>query len=156
MTVDQPRLLIVEARFYTDIADQLAEGAIAAIEKAGCAHQRIAVPGVFEVPAAIRFAIRSMEVRATSQRYAGFVALGCVIRGETDHYDHICRESSRALMDLAVNHSVALGFGILTCDTDEQAYARCAPKGEHNVGGRAAEACLRMMALKQDMHLVPR
>lgn len=156
MSKAAPRILIVEARFYTDIADQLAEGAIAAIDKAGCSHKRIEVPGVFEVPAAIRFAIRSMEVRAAAQRYAGFVALGCVIRGETDHYDHICREASRALMSLSVDYSVALGFGILTCDTDEQAYARCAPQGEHNVGGRAAEACLRMMRLKNELHLDPR
>ena len=93
-----------------------------------------------------------MEMRAANVRYAGFVALGCVIRGETDHYDHICREASRALMDLAVDHSLALGFGVLTCDTYEQARVRAAVE-EKNKGGDAARACLRMMEIKRDLHL---
>ena len=150
-----PRVLIVEARFYEDISDQLAEGAIAALEEAGVSYKRIAVPGAFEVPAVIRFAIRSMEVRSAEQRYAGFIALGCVIRGETDHYDHICRETSRALMDLSVNYSVALGFGILTCENHEQAWARAAVD-QKNKGADAAKACLRMMELKKTLRLVPR
>ena len=150
---EQSRVLIVEARFYEDIADELAEGAIAVLEKAGVPFERVAVPGAFEVPAAIRFAIRSMQVRSSTGRYSGFVALGCVIRGETDHYDHIARESSRALMDLATHYSVALGFGILTCENREQAWAR-ASVDQKNVGGSAARACVRMMELKRDMRLV--
>ena len=150
-----PRILIVEARFYEDISDQLVEGAVAALEEAGVSYKRIAVPGAFEVPAVIRFAIRSMEVRSAEQRYAGFIALGCVIRGETDHYDHICRETSRALMDLSVNFSVALGFGILTCENYEQAWARAAVD-QKNKGADAARACLRMMELKKTLRLVPR
>ena len=152
---EQSRVLIVEARFYEDIADELAEGAIAVLEKAGVPFERVAVPGTFEVPAAIRFAIRSMQVRSSTGRYSGFVALGCVIRGETDHYDHIARESSRALMDLATHYSVALGFGILTCENREQAWAR-ASVDQKNVGGSAARACVRMMELKRDMRLVMR
>lgn len=90
-------ILIVEARFYGDIADELAKGAIAALEEAGVPYERLAVPGVFETPAAVSLAIRSAEAHS----YAGFIVLGCVIRGETDHYEHICREASRALMDIS-------------------------------------------------------
>jgi 6,7-dimethyl-8-ribityllumazine synthase len=148
-------VLIVESRYYEDLADGLAKGAGQVLERAKVPYERLAVPGVFEVPAAIRLAIRSMEVHAASSSYAGFVALGCVIRGETDHYEHICREASRALMDIAVNHGVALGFGILTCDTHEQARERADPDRQ-NKGGDAAAACLRMMEIKKILHLVQR
>lgn len=148
-------VLIVESRFYRDIADDLATGAIAVLERAGIRHERLPVPGVFEIPAAIRFAIRAMEVHAASEPYAGFLALGCVIKGETDHYDHICRETARALMDLAVNYSIALGFGVLTCQTHALAKARAAPDGK-NKGAEAAHACLRMMELKRELRLVQR
>ncbi len=151
----QPCVLMVEARFYEDIADEMAKGAIAALEKAGVVHERIAVPGTFEVPAAIHFALRSMEIHASSHDYAGFVALGCVIRGETDHYDHICRESSRALMDLTVQRGVACGFGILTCETWDQAWERARVDGK-NKGADAANACLRMMELQRHFRLVMR
>ena len=146
------RVLIVEARFYPDITDELANGAVAVLDAAGVSHDRIEVPGTFEVPAVIRYAIHSMEFQAGSNDYNGFVALGCVIRGETDHYDHICRETSRALMDLTLTHSLALGFGILTCDTQEQAFSRAAID-QKNKGGVAAQACLRMMEIKNHLHL---
>ncbi len=152
---DRSRVLIVEARFYNDIADELARGAIAVLDGAGLPYERVPVPGTFEVPAAIRFAIRSMEVRSSSGHYSGFVALGCVIRGETDHYEHIARESSRALMEITTSYSVALGFGILTCENREQAWARAAVDRK-DVGGSAARACVRMMELKRDMRLVMR
>ena len=147
-----PRVLIVEARYYQDIADNLAKGAIPLLDDAGIAYDRIAVPGVFEVPGAIRFALKAMELNANTTRYSGFMAMGCVIRGETDHYDHICREASRAIMDLAMTHCVAVGFGILTCETLEQARVR-ASVDDKNKGAEVAEACLRMMQLKQQFHL---
>ena len=115
----------------------------------------MAVPGVFEVPAAIRFAIRAMETHSATTDYAGFIALGAVIRGETDHYDHICRESSRALMEIAVHQSAALGFGILTCDTKDQAQTR-AGISQGNKGADAARACLRMMDIKKELRLAQR
>ena len=149
------RVLIVEARFYSDLADEMAKGAIAALDKAGILHDRVAVPGTFEVPAAIRFALRAMETHSATSNYSGFIALGTVIRGETDHYDHICREVSRALMDIAVKQSVALGFGILTCETKEQAEAR-ADIGRGDKGADAAQACLRMMDLKKELRLAQR
>ncbi len=152
---DPRRVLIVEARFYNDIADALAQGAIAELDAAGVAYDRIAVPGVFEIPAAIHIAIKAMEVRSSPENYAGFIALGCVIRGETDHYEFICREASRALMELSVDYTVAFGFGVLTCENSTQAWARAKPD-EINVGGSAANACLRMMEIKKDFHLTQR
>ncbi len=148
-----PHILIVEGRFYEDIADELAKGATAVLDQAGMPYERLSVPGAFEVPAAVRFALRSMEVGSESAHYAGFIALGCVIRGETDHYEHICREASRALMDLSVTYTVALGFGILTCDTYEQARARAAVD-QANKGATAARTCLKMMDLKKTLRLV--
>jgi len=155
MENDRPRVLIVEARFYDDIADELARGAIEVLDKAGCDYERIEVPGVFEVPGAVRFAIKAMEAKAVSKPFAGFITLGCVIRGETDHYDHVCRESSRAMMDLALDYTIAHGFGVLTVENRDQAWVR-AKVDQKNHGGRAAEACLRMMELKKRFHLVHR
>lgn len=146
------RVLIVEARFYEDIADQLVEGATAVLDEWGVESSRLWVPGVFEIPASIRLAVRSMEMDRKNERYDGFIALGCVIRGETDHYDHICREASNALMRLALDHCLALGFGVLTCGTYEQARVRSAVD-EKNKGAEATLACLRMMELRQAFHL---
>ena len=149
---DSPRILIVEARFYKDIADQLVAGAISALNNAGFQHERLAVPGVFELPAAIRMALRSVEYGSDAHPYAGFLAFGCVIRGETDHYDHVCREASRALMDLATEYSLAFGFGVLTCDNRAQAEARAAVDRK-NKGGEAAEACIQMINVKRHFRL---
>lgn len=151
----RPCVLIVEARFYADIADSLVDGAVQTLEAAGFDHERLEVPGVFEVPGAIRMALRSMEFHSGSKSYSGFLALGCVIRGETSHYDYVCGESSRALMDLSTEYSVALGFGILTCETMEQARAR-ADVNAKNKGGEAAAACLRMMEVKRHFRLIQR
>ena len=152
---DRQSILIVEARFYSDIADQLVAGAISALDGAEFEHERLKVPGVFELPAAICMALRSMECHSNSSPYAGFIAFGCVIRGETDHYDHVCRESSRALMDLATKNAIALGFGILTCEDRAQAESRAAVDGK-NKGGEAAEACLRMIEVKRHFRLIER
>ena len=152
---DASQILIAEARFYDDIADGLVAGASQVLDQTGVAYARIAVPGVFEIPALIRFAIRSMEVGVAVQRFSGFVALGCVIRGETDHYEHICRESTRALMELSTTYSIALGFGILTCDSYEQARERADVKRK-NKGADAARACLKMMDHKSGLRLVMR
>lgn len=144
MTVRR-RVLIVEARFYADLADQLYAGAAHVLAGAGVLSQRHAVPGCFELPAALRFALGETPAACS---FDGFVALGCVIRGETDHYDHICREVARALMDLSIMFSVPLGFGVLTCETYDQALVRAAVD-QKNKGAEAAVACLRMMELKR-------
>jgi 6,7-dimethyl-8-ribityllumazine synthase len=134
-------VLIVEARFYEDIADELVKGAVAALEKAGATYERIAVPGAFEIPAAISMADIGGE-------YDGYLALGCVIRGETTHYDYVCVESGRKLMDLAADRALAIGYGILTCETGEQAWERAGVERK-NKGGDVAEACLRMIELSE-------
>ena len=139
------RLLILEARFYGDLCDELAKGAIAAIERAGASWQRMAVPGALELPGAIALA-------AKTKRYDGFVALGCVLRGETSHYDIVANESARGLMDLTMK-GLAIGNGILTCDTQEQAWAR-ARVDEMDKGGVAAEAALAMILFSRSMKKV--
>lgn len=143
MSGERPIVVIVQAPYYGDVIDMLRESVVTELRVAGYEHEVIDVPGVFEVPAAVKLAMTS------GRQYAGAVALGCVIRGETDHYDHICRESSRALMDLTMD-GVPLGFGILTCENYEQAMAR-ADMARKNKGKEVAAACLRMMALKAEL-----
>jgi len=141
------RILIVEARFYEDIADALARGAIGALEAAGYGADRIAVPGALEIPAAIAMAARGGG-RDPVHEYDGFVALGCVIRGETSHYDIVSNESARGLQQLAVDQHLAIGNGILTVENGDQAWERADP-GRKNKGGEAAEACLAMIDLRR-------
>lgn len=150
MTTSNAHILIIEARFYEDIADELARGAIAAIEARGATWQRISVPGVLEIPAAIKYAIDAMAHGAFTKAIDGFVTLGCVIRGETTHYDIVSNESARALMDIAVDRSLALGNGIQTVENEAQAWAR-AKMDQKNKGGGAANACLDMIELKRSM-----
>lgn len=150
-----PHLLIAEAQFYGDIAEQLATGAEAEIEAAGATWERVSVPGAFELPAAVLFAHRSNVLGGAKQRFDGYVALGCVIRGETSHYDYVCGESARGLQNLALEYGLAIGFGILTVENRDQAWERAAvDKG--NKGGSAARAALDMIALKQHFGLSPR
>ena len=136
---DAPHILIVEARFYEDLADELVRGAVAAIDSAGATYERISVPGAFEIPAAIRYAVKSMDFYSGRRRFDGYVALGCVIRGETTHYDYVCAESARGLQDLALTYTLAIGYGILTVENREQAWMRASVKHK-NKGGGAAQA----------------
>jgi 6,7-dimethyl-8-ribityllumazine synthase len=138
------RVLIVEARFYDDIADMLLKGARHALKKAGAAFDRVTVPGSLEIPPAIAIALEAAERRG--RPYDGVVALGCVIRGETSHYDIVAGESARGLMDLAVAQRMPVGNGILTVDTREQAVERAHP-GKWDKGGGAAEAALALVRL---------
>lgn len=153
--MESPHILIVEARFYGEIADDLVKGATAELERLGASYERIAVPGAFEVPAGVHMGIRSMEFYAGRRRFDGYIALGCVIRGETSHYDYVCSESARKLQDLACQYIIALGYGILTCENKEQAVARASMDGG-NKGGVAARACMEMIELKRHFHLFPR
>ncbi|HLB80288.1 MAG TPA: 6,7-dimethyl-8-ribityllumazine synthase [Dongiaceae bacterium] len=143
---EAPRIMVAEARFYPDIADALAGGALAALNAAGAAYERFEVPGVFEIPAAIRMAVRAND--AGRRRFDGYLALGCVIRGETSHYDYVCQESARALQDLACRFALALGYGILTVENADQAWARARADGKDR-GGHAARACLAMLELRR-------
>jgi 6,7-dimethyl-8-ribityllumazine synthase len=145
-----PHVMIVEARFYADLSDELARGAVSALEAAGATFERHAVPGALEIPAAIAMALRGAEADPKRRRIDGFLALGCVIRGETSHYDTVAGESARGLQDLAVRHGIAIGNGILTCENGDQAWAR-ARVDRKDKGGDAARACLAMIALKRDL-----
>ncbi len=145
---DAPHVLIVEARYYEQIADELVAGAVAALEQAGASHESLTVPGAFEIPAAIRFASEAAKLRDPPHRFDGFIGLGCVIRGETTHYDYVCAESARGIQELALTHGLAVGYGILTCETRSQALARARLR-EQDRGGAAARACLAMIALKR-------
>jgi len=127
------RVLIVLAPYYKDIADNLLAGAQAALEASKAMYDVIEVPGALEVPTAIALAERA-------QRYDGFVALGCVIRGETTHYETVCNDSSRGLTLLGLN-GICLGNGILTVETHEQAAVRADPTGQNKGGGAAQAAC---------------
>jgi 6,7-dimethyl-8-ribityllumazine synthase len=137
------RILIVESRYYEEIAVMLLDGATRALEAAHAAYEVITVPGAFEIPQAIALALD-----AERETYAGVVALGCVIRGETSHYDIVAGESARALMDIGIARGIPVGNGILTVDTLAQARARAAPdKGDK--GGTAAAAALALVHLKR-------
>jgi len=151
----EPHIMIVEARFYEDVADHLFEGARRVLEEAGATWDRVEVPGAFEIPAAVKYAIRSRDFLNVRKRYDGYVALGCVIRGETSHYDYVCSESARALMDLAVEYTLAMGYGILTCENREQALERARPDRKDK-GGEVTRSCLHMLDLKQRFNLWPR
>ncbi|NQW14737.1 MAG: 6,7-dimethyl-8-ribityllumazine synthase, partial [Rhodobacter sp.] len=142
-----PRILIVVAPYYKDIADQLVAGARAAIESVGASHETVEVPGALEVPTAIRLA-------ATSRNYDGFVALGCVIRGETTHYDTVCNDSSNALSLMGLD-GLCIGNGILTVENRAQAQVRAEATGQ-NKGGGAAMAALHLIALQRKFIHTPR
>ncbi|MCY1240246.1 6,7-dimethyl-8-ribityllumazine synthase 1 [compost metagenome] len=141
-------ILIVEARFYDDMADALLDGAKHALDAAGATYDIVTVPGALEIPPAIAMALDGADEGGTE--YDGFVALGMVIRGETYHFDIVANESSRAIMDLAVSESLAIGNGILTVENDDQAWAR-ARRSEGDKGGFAARAALTMSELKKKL-----
>ena len=142
------RVLIIEGRFYDAISDELAKGAIAALDAQGASHDRIAVPGALEIPQALGQAVAAGLIPGSAMRarWDGAVALGCVIRGETAHYDIVCRNANHWLMDVAIGHGVPVGNGILTVENEAQAMAR-ARGGIEGKGGDAAHACLELIEL---------
>lgn len=141
-------MLIVEARFYENISAELLRGAARALDAAGARYECITVPGALEIPAAIAMALDAAQRRRAP--YDGVVALGCVIQGETYHFELVANESARGLMDLAIDRQLCIGNGILTVDTQAQALAR-ASDGGRNKGASAAQAALAMVALKRSL-----
>jgi 6,7-dimethyl-8-ribityllumazine synthase len=139
------RILVVEARFYDDIADALLAGASRVLDEAKAEWDRITVPGSLEIPAAIAIALDAAEKKRAP--YDGVVALGCVIQGETFHFDIVAMQSARALIDLSVDRRMPVGNGILTVDTEAQAWAR-ARLEDGDKGGDAARAALALVAIK--------
>ena len=140
----QPSVLIVAAPFYRGVADHLIAGAKGELDAAGARHETIEVPGALEIPTAIRLARKHFD---------GFVALGCVIRGETTHYETVCNDSSRGLTLLGLE-GLAIGNGILTCENMQQAEVRADPE-RMNKGGGAAAAALHLIALARRFHVPP-
>jgi 6,7-dimethyl-8-ribityllumazine synthase len=143
VSADQPRrFALVVGRFYQDLADRLVAGARAALTEAGPAEIEVFdVPGAFELPLAARYA-------AESGRFDAVVALGAVIRGETDHYDYVCGEAARGIQDVQLRTGVPVGFGVLTVDTMEQALARVGDGAKRDTGRHAAEAVLASLAVR--------
>lgn len=142
------KILIVEARFYPHISNALLDGATAALEKAGAHFERVSVPGALEIPSGILIAARAGE--DVAKAYDGFIALGCVIRGETYHFEIVAGESARGLMILGLQHGLCIGNGILTCETEDQAIERADRNGQDK-GGDAARACLALVELRAKM-----
>lgn len=138
------KILVIEARFYDKISDALLEGALDALQKAKAEITKVTVPGALEIPHVISMA------EAAKSGFDGYVALGCVIRGETTHYDYVCQESARAIMDLAVNQQLAIGNGIITVENEDQAWAR-ASKDKKDKGGFAANATLKMIKIRSEL-----
>ena len=141
MSDDTLRVLIVEGRFYSDLSDELLRGATSTLEAHGVQYDVVSVPGALEIPAVVALADENAF-------YDGYVALGGVIRGETYHFEIVSNESARGLMDLAVTRNLAIGNGILTVETEEQAWAR-ARVSEGDKGGGAARACLDVIAIRR-------
>ncbi|MDE1937567.1 MAG: 6,7-dimethyl-8-ribityllumazine synthase [Alphaproteobacteria bacterium] len=140
-----PNILIVEAPFYPHISRMLLDGATAALEKGGAHFDRVTVTGALEIAPAIQFAVKGGE--HGGKTYEGFVALGCVIRGDTYHFEIVAGESARALMDLGINYRLCVGNGILTVENEQQAVER-ADRGQRDKGGDAARACLSLIDLR--------
>ncbi|MDD3182140.1 MAG: 6,7-dimethyl-8-ribityllumazine synthase [Alphaproteobacteria bacterium] len=152
---DKPHIMIVESRFYDDVADHLLAGVKAVLERTGATYELFAVPGALEIPATILYAMKSLDFDAVRRRYDGYVALGTVIKGSTRHHEVVGDVSAYGLQKLALLHTLAIGNGILTCDTKEQALERANP-ALHDRGGAAAEACLKLVELKHHFRLMPK
>jgi 6,7-dimethyl-8-ribityllumazine synthase len=148
-----PAILLIEGRFYEDLSDELARGAIDALEEAGASHDRIVVPGALEIPQVFGYVARAglAPFGAERWRYHGVIALGCIIRGETSHYDIVAGESARSLLDIATRHAIPLGNGILTVENEAQAWER-ASVSDGNKGRDAARACLRLVDVFMKCH----
>ena len=152
---DAPHIMIVESPYYKEIADRMIESVLIELNSVDATYERFEVPGSFELPGAIRIAIESYNYPSDRRRFDGYIALGCVIRGQTSHYDYVCEESARGLNDLVLKYGIALGYGVLTTENLDQALAR-ASRDQHDRGGAAARACLAMIELKRQFNLYPR
>ncbi len=143
------RVLIIESPYYADINRQLLDGALAVLTDNNCRTDRVAVAGALEIPQALAAAVAAGTIGAEGSLYDGAIALGCVIRGETSHYDIVCNNANHWLMETAIRYSIPVGNAILTVDTREQALARAAGGAPTGKGADAARACLGLIALKQ-------
>lgn len=151
----KPHIMVIEAPFYKDIVDELVKGTLIVLNERGVTFERVQVPGALEIPHAIAYGIKMKQFHPARRRFDGYIALGCVIKGETHHFDVVCTEANRGLQNMAVQYGLALGNGLLTVYDEKQAWERARVSGM-NKGGAAAEACLDMIALKAKLGLYPR
>ncbi len=146
-------LMLIQSKFNRDITDQLVDGAVKVLERHKASYEHYLVPGAFETPAAIQFAIKGMEFAKARRRFSGYIPLACIIKGETKHFDLVADEVFRAISDLSLRYTIAIGNGILTTDTYDQALERANTQGR-NWGGLAAETCIDMIELKSKFALL--
>jgi 6,7-dimethyl-8-ribityllumazine synthase len=132
-------VLVIQAPYYADVVGGMVDGALAVLAGLGAEAEVVDVAGAFELPAALRMGIHR-------GKYEGYLVFGCVVKGETDHYDHICREACRGVMDISVETAAPIGFGLLTVHSIQQAIARSSPD-RHNKGVEAANAMIGQIAL---------
>lgn len=145
------RILVIESPYYAEINGHLLTAALAVLTDHGCHFDRVAVAGALEIPQALSAAVAAGTIGTEASLYDGAIALGCIIRGETSHYDIVCHNANHWLMETAIRHSIPVGNAILTVDTREQALARAAGGAPTGKGGDAARACLALIALKQNL-----
>lgn len=136
-------ILIIEARFYNEINDQMIEGASDVLDRSECNYEVITVPGALELPLALKWS-------AQTKKFDAFIVIGCVIRGETTHYELVSENCVRGVMDVSLQYDIPVGNGVLTVENMKQALDR-ANKAQQNKGGAAAEAALRMLKIKQEL-----
>ena len=146
--MSKPSILVIVSPYYKEIVDELVKGATTELEKRGCEFERIDVPGALEIPVALTLAVKAKLIGAR-QRHQGCIALGCVIRGETSHYDIVANESARGILKIAMEHAIPIGNGILTVDSSDQARVRADAKGK-NKGRDAVDACLTLLENRDD------
>ncbi len=151
--MSQSRVLVIEARYYDHLADMLLAGAVAELEKAGVAWDKLTIPGVLELPATLAMVLEAQERLTIDARYDGYVVLGTAIRGESEHFHHVCTECMRGCNDLAIKHRLALGSAVLAVHNEAQALHRADPTRK-DIGGQAGRACLRMMETKRALKLL--
>ena len=144
-------ILVIEARFYEDISEYLLQGALASLSSAGITSEVITVPGILELPIAAKLAFGS-HAKDAKRAYDGYIVLGCAIKGQTDHYEHVCEQSMRGVQHIALDFLVPMGNAILTCPSRELALLRADPD-QGNAGGRAVEAFLCLISLKRKFEL---
>ena len=143
-----PRMLLIQAPYYAEIVGGMRAGVERVAAEAGATLEVVDVAGAYELPATLRMALDAMDRPIVAHRWDAFVLLGCVIRGETDHYDHICRETMAGVMNIAAGTGAAIGCGLLTVHTEDQAIAR-SRNDHHNKGAEAAQAALMQLALRR-------
>ncbi len=144
-----PRILLIQAPYYDEIVGGMRQGVERVVAQVGGVLEVVDVAGAFELPATLRMALDADD---ENSRWDGFVLLGCVVRGDTDHYDHICREACSGVMNISTETGAAIGFGLLTVHTIEQATERSRQDG-HNKGAEAAQAALMQVALRRQWGL---